>query len=68
MSKALNSRIESNYTDINKYLELMKANCSELDDTALTDSFDRFVSDFISGYLDKTGIQEDIASAIMQSL
>ena len=68
MSKALNSRIESNYIDINKYLELMKANCSELDDTALTDSFDRFVSDFISGYLDKTGIQEDIASAIMQSL
>lgn len=68
MSKALNSRIESNYTDINKYLELMKVNCSELDDTALTDSFDRFVSDFISGYLDKTGIQEDIASAIMQSL
>ena len=64
MSKALNSRIESNYTDINKYLELMKANCSELDDTALADSFDRFVS----GYLDKTGIQEDIASAIMRSL
>ncbi|MEE0181139.1 MAG: hypothetical protein UEP31_04895 [Anaerovoracaceae bacterium] len=67
MSKALNSRIESNYTDINKYLELMKANCSELDDTALADSFDRFVSDLISGYLDKTGIQGDIASAIMQS-
>ena len=67
MSEYVRGRVENNYINIKKYLKLMKANYSELDDTALADSFDRFVSDLISGYLEKTGIEEDIASAIMQS-
>lgn len=67
MSEYVSGRVENNYNNIKKYLELMKANCSELDDAVLTDGFDGFVADLISGYLEKTGIEEDIASAIMQS-
>lgn len=67
MSEYVSGRAENNYINIKKYLELMKANCNELDDAALTDGFDGFVADLISGYLEKTGIEEDIASAIMQS-
>lgn len=67
MSEYVSGRAENNYNNIKKYLELMKGNCSYLDDAVLTDGFDGFVADLICGYLKKTGIEEDIASAIMQS-
>lgn len=68
MSEYVSGRAENNYINIKKYLELMKANCSELDDAVLTDGFDGFVADLISGYLDETGIENAIKDVILQNL
>ncbi len=62
MSAYANSTIEDNYSRMREYLRLMRADYSGPDD------FDIFTAYLVAVYLDETGIETSLKTAILQSM